>query len=176
MPYRAARLFALILSSLLGALLTGCGGGSSPSPVGVWSRASIGQPGQASSALVPCPNSVTLTGTSNVVSCKPGESLWLNADGTFVIDLVKNEIVDSSTTFKLATRTWGTYVLTDGRISCAISARATDFNGNGIFESTETTTPVVGATLSINVRQVSASKMLAEATVDGVTNTALYTR
>jgi hypothetical protein len=169
---------AFACATSLVALVSGCGGGGGApaTVVGAWSHASIGQPGQVASALVPCPNSITLASSGAVVSCKTSQNLTLNADGTFVVDLVTNQVVDPSTTFRLATRTWGTYTNVDGRIACTITSRGTDFDSNGLYDPTEVTPLIIGSTLSMSIREVKASSMLAEITLDGVTHTALYTK
>lgn len=157
------RLIYFIASVLV---MTGCGGGGGtppPSLTGTWTRVAIGQAGQSESALVTCPNFVSVGGTT--VSCRASDQVSFNTDATLVVDMSNAE--------GRPTRTWGGYRESDGRVSCTMLQRGTDYDLDGVFSGPEITTPVFGA-LSMNIRQLSATKLLVEITLDGLTHTGLY--
>ncbi|MGC4044296.1 MAG: hypothetical protein QM758_10905 [Armatimonas sp.] len=93
-----------ILLAIAGVTCSGCGSSPAPTLIGTWTRAAIGQPGQAESALATCPGSISVDGSP--VSCRASDQLIIDTNALVIIDMVDAE--------GRPTQTSGTYSTPEG--------------------------------------------------------------
>jgi hypothetical protein len=149
------KIFALFaVSTLLVTVLSGCGsgGGGGTTLNGTWRNTAIGAAGSGGGAtIVTCPGSAIINGTE--ISCDDNDTVTFT-DNTFRNDALNDDGEPE--------RLIGTYTRSGSNLTVTVTQIATDENGNGVYETSETVTLVTPITLPIQIEELTNNRLILE--------------